>query len=186
MRLYESHRLRVEDAQHASSVAGHVRGMMVDGTGFISGRTDTLHVANLSANRVAYSLIEVTAKLPIRIGDDLLVVCRQGKNGVWQVLSVANRSTKTSYALSPFNGLWFYWIGFLGALLSVLVLVGLVLAPMALYNALKFTQCDFAEMMTANETLGRIANLKNDAELEAAVRAFNQSPPKRLLELMFG
>lgn len=186
MRLYEIHRLRVEDAQHASSVTGHIRGMMVEGAGFISGRRDTLHTANLFANGAAYSLLEVTTKLPIRIGDDLLVVCRQGKNGVWQVLSVANRSTKTSYALSPFNGLWFYWIGFLGALLSVLLLVGIVLAPLALYNALKFTQCDLAEMLTANDALGRIANLQADSEVEAAIAAFNRSPPKRLLELMFG
>lgn len=114
-RLYEIHRVRVEDAQHAASVMGHVRGMMVDGTGYISGRTDTVHMANVFANGAAYSLIEVTTKLPIRIGNDLLVVCRQGKNGVWQVLSVANRSTKTSHAHSPYDGLWHYWLGLRGA-----------------------------------------------------------------------
>jgi hypothetical protein len=75
------------------------------------------------------------------------------------------------------DGLWFHWIGFLGALLSVLLIIGFVLAPLALYNALKFTQCDFAEMMSANDALGRIANLKTDAQLEAAIQAFNQSPP---------
>ncbi len=53
MRLYEIHRLRVEDTQDASSVTGHVRGMLVDGTGHISGRTDTLPTANLFANRCA-------------------------------------------------------------------------------------------------------------------------------------
>lgn len=105
---------------------------------------------------------------------------------MWQVLSVANRSTRTSYALSPFNGLWFYWIGFAGGLLSLLIIIGIVLAPLTLYNALKFTQCNFTEMMSANDALGRIANLKTDAQLEAAIQAFNQSPPKRLLELMFG
>jgi hypothetical protein len=139
MRLYEIHRLRVEDAQDASSVIGHIRGMMVEGTGFTSGRTGTLHFANLFANGNAYSLVEMTTKLPIRLGDDLLVVCRQGKNGVWQVLSVANRSTKTSYALSPFNGLWYHWVAFAGGLRSLLLIIGIVLAPLTLYNALKFT-----------------------------------------------
>jgi hypothetical protein len=41
-------------------------------------------------------------------------------------------------------------------------------------------------MLTANDALGEIANLKADSEVEAAILAFNQSPPKRLLELMFG
>ena len=68
----------------------------------------------------------------------------------------------------------------------MLLVIGLVLAPLTLYNALKFTQCDFAEMLTANEALGRIANLRTDGEVEAALQAFNQSPPRRRLQLMFG
>lgn len=185
MRLYEIHRLRVEEAQHASSVTGHIRGMIVEGMGFIRPHGHAAHRKSL-CEWAAYSLMEVTTKLPIRIGDGLLVICRQGKNGVWQVLSVANRSTKTTYALSPFNGLWFYWIGFLGALLSVLLLVGIILAPLALYNAVKFTQCGLAEMLAADDALGKIASLPADREVAAAIAAFNQSPPKRLSEMMFG
>jgi len=137
MRLYETHRIHVQDTQYASSTNGHVQGMAIGGTGYISGRTNSVHCTDLFANGWTYSLLDLTTtNLPIRIGDHLLIVCRRKQNGAWLVLSVANRTTHASYKLDPYMVLRFHWVAFLGGLLSILLFVGIIVAPLLLIQAI--------------------------------------------------
>lgn len=180
-KIFEIHRVRVEETQDASSVVGRVTGMTLGGTGYVSGGVDMLHFSDLFANGRAYSLLQVTTKLPIRRGDDLLVVCRRAQNGVWRVLSVANRSIATSYHHSVLLPLFYLWGLFLLSLISVLFVIGFVLAPLLLFAAGKFTLLDMPQVLSANPELGRIANLSSDEDIARATAAFDQSTPEWLL-----
>lgn len=181
-KTFQVHRLRVEDTQEASSVVGRVTGMVLDGTGFVSGGIETLHSSNLFSNGRAYSLVQVMTKLPIRRHDDLLVVCRQGRNGVWIVLSVLNRSNGTSYQHSVVLPLLYLWGVFILSLITIFLVIGIVLAPLMLFVAGKFTLIDFPQILSANRALSRIASLGSDDKMDREIDAFNHSKA----EFLFG
>jgi|GEM_PF-7011139 len=180
MNPLQIHLITAEATDTSAIVKGHVSGGVVGGqsgtVGMVHGRTDTILSTHIFYENRAYTLSQVNGKLPIRAGDRLLVLCRKTKTGEWGVLSVLNLSNGTSYRHSSGAIAIYLWAAAFLSLFTIFFGVGLVLAPLMLYLAGKFTFVTMPQIQAANARLTMIEALPPEAR-DASITDFNTSPP---------
>lgn len=176
-RLYVIDRIKVDEAQSASSVVGKVSGggFGNSGASWVQGRVDTLHDTSLFAGGRVYTLREVNQKIAVRTGDDLLVVCHQASNGSWKVVSAANLSNNTFHCLDPQAASLYFWVLAFFSLITIIFLIGFILAPILFWQAIRFTTVNIPQLNEANRLLVDLRSVTDVSTIDQAIASFNTS-----------
>ncbi len=170
-RTFEIHLVKVEETQASASVSGEVGNWF--GSDRIVGRIRTLHLSTIFSGNRLYRLSDLTGHPAVRGGDELIAVCRRAGDGAYEVFSYVNRSNGTQFTRPYWTAVLYGWVLFLVSLISILLIVGLVLAPFLLYQAIKMTFVTYPEIKAANTELAALAGLRDPVALSRRIEEFN-------------
>ncbi len=170
-RTFEIHLVKVEETQASASVSGEIGNWY--GSDQIAGRIRTLHQSTIFSGNRLYRLSDLTGRPAVRGDDELIAVCRRARDGAYEVMSYVNRSNGTQFTRPYWTAILYGWVLFLVSLISILLIVGLVLAPFLLYQAIKMTFVTYPQIRAANAELAALAAVRDPAALSRRIEEFN-------------
>lgn len=175
---FEIHCVKIEKTQSSSSVQGEVRGggMTINGTGgsSVRGRTDTVHTSQVTANGKMYMLKQKNASYPFSEGDDMVFLCkRNDKTGMYEIISLLNNSNGTRLVQSPATGLVYIWGMAVMSLITVLFVIGFILAPLAFGYAIYYTLKVHPLVKEATDKLLRLDGAKDKQTMEQSLIGYS-------------
>lgn len=170
----EIHRITVEDNHASSSVQGQVSGVSYNGTGSVSGRTDTYHTSSVFANGRTYQLKQSNQQYPFRVEDDLVVACKRNKKtGTYEIGALINLSNGTRLMPSIIMPHILFWGLFLISIPMMILLVGFILAPVALGLGIWYSFFAYPKLKKSYEALAAIAET-DPAQIDSQVEQANR------------
>ena len=184
-RLFQVHVLSVQEARFATSVFS--RSNLAGESGHACLHIETQHQASLLANDKIYHLTKLTSPVMFRRGDEMIAVCRQNRDGSFEVLAFVNLSNGTSFTRPYQWALLYAWLMFGFSLMLVMLIVGIVLAPIMLWNAWTMSTVTYPQLREAVEVMMALSAVNEHGERVRRSTIFNETsarprpPPRRRL-----
>lgn len=168
---YQIHCVKIENIRTSSSVQGHVNGQVIDGHGHISGETYTMHTSQIIAGGRVYQFRQKNISYPFTEGEDMVFLCEE-KNGIFWVISLLNNTNGTQVVSSPVGPLLQVWKYAGLSLLTLIVYIGIVLAPIMIGYAIYYTLKLHPHVKEAYRVFYSLRGAKTKTDIERVLTGY--------------